>query len=98
MNPTSQEELRQRILRVLHSTCDDWLILQNCTACEIQANEIVQLADQHTTQAVAAALEEFRVFCYETHAFEAFDMPDSNRQGWLDTKLRDFAAAKGQQK
>lgn len=41
---------------------------------------------------VVKALEEFRVFCYEEHAFEAFDTPDSNRQGWLDTKLRDFIA------
>lgn len=36
-------------------------------------------------------LEAFRVFCYEAHAFETWDTPASNRQGWLDTKLREFA-------
>jgi hypothetical protein len=35
-------------------------------------------------------LEDFRVFCYEREAMTAWDTPQSNRQGWIDTKLRDF--------
>lgn len=52
--------------------------------------ELLNLIQTHTRRSNVEVLEEFRKYCYEAHAFEAWDTPQSNRQGWLDSKLRNF--------
>jgi hypothetical protein len=96
MSATPQEELRQQLADTLFG--HDGVRLGDPANTVVLLDKLVAVGKAHTAQAVTAALEEFRVFCYEKHAFEAFDTPASNRQGWLDTKLREFVALKGQQK
>lgn len=90
------DEILERTGKLYQDYLDEARIYDGASWGGKKVDEIKQTILAHIKEVELEALEEFRKFCYEEHAFEAWDTPASNRQGWLDTKLRDFAALKTQ--